>query len=116
LARETEVLEEKRPQRRFVHHKPHMFCPGANSARRGRKPATNPLSYGTAMPVVNNVRFEVLTAVTMKVVVFSCVTRFGLERFTNTKKIVSVFMVKDSYSFATSKNVYQTTRGHVLEQ
>jgi hypothetical protein len=31
----------------FVHHKPHMICPDANPGRRGGKPATNSLSYGT---------------------------------------------------------------------
>jgi hypothetical protein len=29
-------------------HKPQMFCPDANPGRRGGKPATNRLSYGTA--------------------------------------------------------------------
>jgi hypothetical protein len=36
------------PQYHFVHHKPHMPCPDANPGRRGGKPATNRLSYGTA--------------------------------------------------------------------
>jgi hypothetical protein len=127
LARETEVLGENLPECRFVHHKPHMLCPDANRGRRGGKPATNRLSYGTAMPDVNYVRFEVLTAVTMKVAVFLCVTPFGIERFTDVLKKIntsSFFMVEDSsslkmetvYSLATSKNVYQSTRGHVLEQ
>jgi hypothetical protein len=48
LAGETEVLGEILPQCRFVHHKPHMLCPDANPDRRGGKPATNRLSYGTA--------------------------------------------------------------------
>jgi hypothetical protein len=42
LAGETEVLRENLPQCQFVHHK--WFDPG----RRGGKPATNRLSYGTA--------------------------------------------------------------------
>jgi hypothetical protein len=47
LAGKTEVLGENLPQCRFIHHKPHI-CPGANLGRRGGKPATNRLSYGTA--------------------------------------------------------------------
>jgi hypothetical protein len=48
LAGETEVLAENLPQCRFVHHKSHVLCPNANPDRRGGKPATNRLSYGTA--------------------------------------------------------------------
>jgi hypothetical protein len=29
--------------------KPHILCPNANPGRRGGKPATNRLSYGTAL-------------------------------------------------------------------
>jgi hypothetical protein len=49
LARETEVFRENLPHYRFVHHKPHMLCPDANPGSRGGKPATNRLSYGTAL-------------------------------------------------------------------
>jgi hypothetical protein len=49
LAGETEVLGENLPQCRFVHHKPHMFCPDVNPGRRGGKAVTNRLSYGTAV-------------------------------------------------------------------
>jgi hypothetical protein len=49
IGKETEVLGENLPQCRFVHHKHHMFCPDANPGRLGGKPATNRLSYGTAL-------------------------------------------------------------------
>jgi hypothetical protein len=48
LAGETEVLGENLPQCRFVHHKSHWPDLGSNPSRRGGKPATNRLSYGTA--------------------------------------------------------------------
>jgi hypothetical protein len=43
LAGETEVLGENLP-----HHKIPRAHPGLNPGRRGGKPATNRLSYGTA--------------------------------------------------------------------
>jgi hypothetical protein len=49
LVEETEVLGENLPQCHFVHHEPHMLCPDTNPGRRGGKPATNRLSYGTAI-------------------------------------------------------------------
>jgi hypothetical protein len=45
LAGETEVLGENVPRRQFVHDKSHLPDPGANSGRRGGKPATNRFSY-----------------------------------------------------------------------
>jgi hypothetical protein len=49
LAGEAEVLGEKVPQCRFVHHKSHMTWQGANPGRRGGNPATNRLMYGTVL-------------------------------------------------------------------
>jgi hypothetical protein len=51
LAGEIELLGETLPQYHFVHHKSHMTWPGANPGRRGGKPATNRMSYGTAYKV-----------------------------------------------------------------
>jgi hypothetical protein len=48
IGKETVVLGENLPQCHFVHHKPHMLCQDANPGRRGWKPVTNRLSYGTA--------------------------------------------------------------------
>jgi hypothetical protein len=47
MAGEIEVLEEDLPKCHSVHHKSHDDL-GSNPARRGGKPATNRLSYGTA--------------------------------------------------------------------
>jgi hypothetical protein len=58
LARETEVLGESLPQYHFVHHKFHMSWPVANRGRRGGKPATNRLSYGTARFQIKYSRFR----------------------------------------------------------
>jgi hypothetical protein len=41
LAGETEVVGENLPRRHFIHHKSHLPDPGANTGRRGGKPATN---------------------------------------------------------------------------
>jgi hypothetical protein len=48
IGRGNQVLGEHLPQCRYVHHKSHMLCPDANPGRRGGKPATNRLCYGTA--------------------------------------------------------------------
>jgi hypothetical protein len=48
IGRGNRVFGENLPQCLFVHHKPHMLCRDANPGRRGGKPATNRLSYGTA--------------------------------------------------------------------
>jgi hypothetical protein len=49
LAVDTEVLAENLPWCQFVHYKSHMSWPDANPGRRGGKPVTNRLSYGTAI-------------------------------------------------------------------
>jgi hypothetical protein len=48
LVGETEVLGQNLSQYRFVHQKPHMYCPDAKPGRRGGNTATNLLSYRTA--------------------------------------------------------------------
>jgi hypothetical protein len=49
VAGEIEVLAGNLPQCRFVHHKSHMTWSGLNPGQHGGKPATNRLSYGTAL-------------------------------------------------------------------
>jgi hypothetical protein len=49
LAGETEVLGKNLLQCQFVHNKSTWPKPGFNSDRRGGKPVTNRLSYGTAL-------------------------------------------------------------------
>jgi hypothetical protein len=41
----------------FVHHKSHIFGPGANMGLRGEKPAKNLLNYGTALQS-RNIAYE----------------------------------------------------------
>jgi hypothetical protein len=61
VARETEVLGKNLPQCHFVHHKPHMLCTEASPGRRGGKPATNRLSYGTAFRSVSSAKWLVMS-------------------------------------------------------
>jgi hypothetical protein len=49
LAGETEVLGVNLPQYHFVHHKYHMTWPGFEPGPPRWEPATNRLSYGTAL-------------------------------------------------------------------
>jgi hypothetical protein len=51
LAGDTKVLGENLSQRHFAHHNPTWPDAGANSGRRGGKPATNRMSYGAALEV-----------------------------------------------------------------
>jgi hypothetical protein len=53
VAGENEVIGENLSQCHSVHHKSHMIWQGANPGRRGGKPATNRLSYGTAWGFIN---------------------------------------------------------------
>jgi hypothetical protein len=49
LTGETEVVRENLPHCHFVHHKPNTWSDLRwNLGRRGGKPTTNCLSYGTA--------------------------------------------------------------------
>jgi hypothetical protein len=48
LTGETEVLGENCPSAALSITNPHMLCRDANPGRRGGKPETNRLRYGTA--------------------------------------------------------------------
>jgi hypothetical protein len=49
LTGDIEVLGGNLPQCHFVHHKSHMTWSGLEPETRNGKPATNHLSYGTAL-------------------------------------------------------------------
>jgi hypothetical protein len=49
IGRRNRSTRRKPALRHFVHHKSHLPDTGSNPGRRGGKPATNRLSYGTAM-------------------------------------------------------------------
>jgi hypothetical protein len=51
IIRGNQELGENLPQCRFIHHKSHKLGPDTNPGHRGGKPATNRLSYGTALPL-----------------------------------------------------------------
>jgi hypothetical protein len=51
-ARGNWSTRRKPARHHFVHHKSHLPDSGASSGRRGRKPATNRFSYGTAILVL----------------------------------------------------------------
>jgi hypothetical protein len=52
------------PRRHFVHHKSHLPDPGANSSRRGGKPATNRFSYGAAYNMLRPNIFKISDIIT----------------------------------------------------
>jgi hypothetical protein len=72
LTGEIEVLGENLPQCDFVHHKPCMLCPEANPDRRGGKPATNRLSYGTASAHI----LSIIETVFKKIIYFELYSSF----------------------------------------
>jgi hypothetical protein len=70
LAGETEILGENLSQHHFVHHKISNDQTRARTPdRSGGKPATNRLSYDTALLVVIVVVFVVVVVVIVRVVV-----------------------------------------------
>jgi hypothetical protein len=81
LARETEELGENLTQCRFV-HKPHMLCPDANPGRRGGKPATYRLSYGTAF-ADSNILILAITKLLVRIVLIQYATYINVTSLHN---------------------------------
>jgi hypothetical protein len=59
IGRGTEVLGENLPQCRFVHHKHPHAARMRTKGLRGGKPASNRLSYGTALPLYHTTRRQI---------------------------------------------------------